>query len=142
MIKAVNCLKCPHKMMVCGYRDEYLIIPDDIGNICCPLRKEWIPGKDKKPGIFMFDEDTHKDDYSHNDPIHHPDHYSWRGMECIDFIKAFVRKQVNGFWASCEGNILKYLYRWVRKNKVEDLKKAMEYLDMLIKDVEENGGKE
>lgn len=73
-----------------------------------------------------------------HDTIHHPDHYSWRGMECIDFIKAFVRKQVNGFWACCEANILKYLYRWVRKNRVEDLKKAREYLDMLIRDVEEN----
>lgn len=77
-----------------------------------------------------------------HDTIHHPNHYSWRGMECIDFIKAFVRKQVNGFWACCEANILKYLYRWGRKNRVEDLKKAREYLDMLIKDVEENGGKE
>lgn len=77
-----------------------------------------------------------------HDAIHHPDHYSWRGMECIELIKAFVLRQTNGFWASCEANILKYLYRWVRKNRVQDLQKAREYLDMMIQDVEENGVRE
>lgn len=76
-----------------------------------------------------------------HDTIHHPNHYSWRGMECIDFIKAFVRKQAMGFYAVCEANILKYLYRWQRKNRLQDLKKAREYLDMLIRDVEEKGVK-
>lgn len=74
-----------------------------------------------------------------HDAIHHPDHYTWRGMECIEMIKAFVLKQTVGFYAVCEANILKYLYRWQRKNRLQDLKKAREYLDMLIRDVEENG---
>lgn len=31
-----------------------------------------------------------------------------------------------------EGNVIKYVTRWTRKNGIEDLKKARHYLDMLI----------
>ena len=31
------------------------------------------------------------------------------------------------------GNIIKYVWRWPRKNKIEDLKKAAEHIRMLIK---------
>jgi len=32
----------------------------------------------------------------------------------------------------CEGNIIKYVMRWDKKNGLEDLLKAREYLDRLI----------
>lgn len=39
-------------------------------------------------------------------------------------------------WAAMRGyhwgNIVKYMWRWPRKNKVEDLRKAAEHLRMLI----------
>ena len=35
-----------------------------------------------------------------------------------------------------EGNIVKYVSRWKRKNGLEDLQKAREYLDRLIERVE------
>jgi hypothetical protein len=34
--------------------------------------------------------------------------------------------------AVCTGNALKYLWRWKKKNGVEDLKKAQWYLNKLI----------
>lgn len=37
----------------------------------------------------------------------------------------------------CEGNIIKYVVRYTKKNGLEDLKKAREYLDRLIKRAEE-----
>lgn len=35
-----------------------------------------------------------------------------------------------------EGNIIKYVCRWRKKNGVEDLKKARTYLDKLIREAE------
>ena len=61
------------------------------------------------------------------DMIHHPDHYNFRGMECKDFIEKFVADPKSYY----EGNIFKYLYRYLEKNKEEDLNKAMEYTRLL-----------
>ena len=61
------------------------------------------------------------------DMIHHPGHYNFRGMECKDFIEKFVADPKSYY----EGNIFKYLYRYLEKNKEEDLNKAMEYTRLL-----------
>lgn len=54
-----------------------------------------------------------------------PDHYRGAGMQPFDVINAFGLD----FY---EGNVLKYLLRWRRKNGVEDLCKARTYLQVLI----------
>jgi hypothetical protein len=54
-----------------------------------------------------------------------PDHYRGQGMQPFDVINAFGLD----FY---EGNVLKYLLRWRRKNGVEDLCKARTYLQVLI----------
>ncbi len=36
----------------------------------------------------------------------------------------------------CEGNVVKYVARWRRKNGIEDLKKARQYLDFMIEEQE------
>lgn len=59
------------------------------------------------------------------DNINHPSHYKHGGLETIDVIEAWKL----GFH---EGNIIKYLSRWKKKNGVQDLKKAMWYLQRLI----------
>jgi len=39
-----------------------------------------------------------------------------------------------------EGNVIKYITRWKQKNGIEDLKKAKQYIDMLIaKELIKNG---
>ena len=65
------------------------------------------------------------------DRIHNPDHYNWKGEECIYLIRILCRGE-EGLEGYCKGNILKYLYREKKKNGLEDLKKARVYLDMLI----------
>ena len=63
------------------------------------------------------------------DAVNHPEHYKGE-IEAIDAIKASMTKdQFNGY---CKGNAIKYLWRWERKGKVEDLKKAQWYLNKLI----------
>ena len=67
-----------------------------------------------------------------SDPVN-PSHYKQGPIECIEAIKAALGV---GFIAYLWGNILKYLWRWPNKNGIEDLKKAMWYLDRLIQEEE------
>jgi hypothetical protein len=67
-----------------------------------------------------------------NDNVNHPGHYqSKNGLEVIDAIEAFTEDLV-GMEAVCTANALKYICRWKKKNGVEDLKKAIWYLNKLI----------
>lgn len=61
--------------------------------------------------------------------VHHPEHYT-RGIECWDYIASHKL----GF---LEGNVIKYVTRYQLKNGLEDLLKARQYLERLIK---EHGG--
>jgi hypothetical protein len=54
-----------------------------------------------------------------------PIHYQSGTGDVIDF----CYKHQLGF---SEGNIVKYITRWKKKNGIEDLKKAQEYLNRLI----------
>jgi hypothetical protein len=64
-----------------------------------------------------------------------PDHYKQGKVECIDAIDS-ATYYLNGFEGYCVGNILKYVWRYKRKNGIEDLKKARWYLDKLIEGAE------
>ena len=68
------------------------------------------------------------------DMVNHPPHYaiSDNNIECIDAISEAV-KDLRGMDAICTGNAIKYLWRWKKKNGIEDLKKAQWYLNYLIK---------
>lgn len=67
--------------------------------------------------------------------VHHPAHYTAGKVECIDAIEA-ATVGLEGIQAVCTGNVIKYVWRFSRKNGVEDLRKARWYLDRLIGEVE------
>ena len=58
------------------------------------------------------------------DSVIDPDHYNL-AIEPFDYIYY----NDLGF---AEGNVIKYITRWKQKNGIEDLKKAKQYIDMLI----------
>jgi hypothetical protein len=60
-----------------------------------------------------------------------PSHYKGN-IECIEAIKASM--SVSEFKGYLKGNIMKYLWRYDRKNGLEDLQKADVYLQWLIKE--------
>ena len=68
------------------------------------------------------------------DNVNHPSHYAG-AIECIDAIKV-ATKNLDGFEGVCTGNAIKYLWRWKKKNGVEDLKKAAWYINRLITTLE------
>jgi hypothetical protein len=66
-----------------------------------------------------------------------PDHYKSGGIELIDVLEAKLGLQ--GFKGFLAGNVLKYVVRYDKKNGVEDLQKALWYLNKLIGTVEKDG---
>lgn len=59
-----------------------------------------------------------------------PDYYKSEGVETIDYLHAFLTEdEFNGF---CKGNIIKYISRANRKNGIEDIRKARDYIGYLI----------
>ncbi len=67
-----------------------------------------------------------------DDPVSHPAHYTQGKIECIDFIQD---KKLN----FCRGNAIKYIVRAGLKDpskEIEDLKKAIFYLNAEIKQLE------
>lgn len=70
------------------------------------------------------------------DKVNHPDHYqNIAGVEAIDILNDVV-KDLPGKQAAMLWNAMKYLLRFQNKNGVEDLKKARNYLDYLIADMD------
>ena len=68
------------------------------------------------------------------DPVHHPSHYTYGNIECIDFI---LDKNLD----FCLGNAIKYIVRSGRKlsasksvmgKQIEDLEKAKQYIEFEI----------
>lgn len=68
--------------------------------------------------------------------VAHPKHYSGK-IECIDCIESAVA-ELNGFEGFLAGNVIKYVFRFKRKNGKEDLQKAEWYLSKLMEVQEDN----
>ena len=66
------------------------------------------------------------------DMVNNPPHYNKANIDCIEAIRAATNE---GYGYYLQGNILKYVWRYRYKGGVEDLEKAMFYLDRLIKEV-------
>lgn len=71
------------------------------------------------------------DEAFRQDEVNNPPHYTAGGIEAIDGIAA-ATVGLEGIEAVCTGNALKYLWRWKKKNGVQDLQKAKWYIEKLI----------
>ena len=60
-----------------------------------------------------------------------PQHYNRHKIQPIEFI-------MKNNLSYCVGNVIKYVVRYSYKNGVEDLKKARQYIDFLITEIENN----
>ena len=64
------------------------------------------------------------------DTVNSPAHYTYGTIESIQAIEASMEPSC--FKGFLKGNVLKYLWRYERKNGIEDLRKAEWYLRRLI----------
>lgn len=70
--------------------------------------------------------------------VSHPKHYALLpefGIEVIDVIKA-ATKELKGIFATDTGNILKYAFRWHKKNGKQDVEKIIYYATHLLREIE------
>jgi hypothetical protein len=74
------------------------------------------------------------------DLVNHPPHYqSDNGIECIDAIRSALGSEA--FTAHCRATAIKYIWRTGKKDKaaeVQDLHKAIWYLQRAAKELEQN----
>ena len=68
------------------------------------------------------------------DNVIHPTLYAGK-VECIDCLES-ATECLNGIEAVCTGNAIKYLFRWKKKNGIEDLRKCLWYVNHLIEKLE------
>lgn len=68
--------------------------------------------------------------------VNHPAHYTSGGVECIEGLKA-ATVGLEGIEAVCTANAIKYLWRWKHKNGIQDLDKAIWYIERLKKEIED-----
>jgi hypothetical protein len=71
-----------------------------------------------------------------NDNIN-PQHYRNGEIECIDALAAATVNKP-GIQAVCVANVIKYLWRYESKNRLEDVRKAQWYLNKLIEELEKH----
>lgn len=69
-----------------------------------------------------------------NDVINKPNHYHKNGIDVIGYLEQHFPSKATvtvaeGFFI---GNVIKYVSRYKEKNGIEDLEKAMFYLEKLI----------
>lgn len=71
------------------------------------------------------------------DNVNEPTHYKTKSYECRKVMDELIETITDGKEAYNYGNIFKYIWRYKKKNGIEDLKKAKNYLDDLIKYLED-----
>lgn len=73
------------------------------------------------------------------DMVNSPVHYKLEGLdiESKDVLKSVLGTKGYVHWAC--GNAMKYIFRWEKKNGLEDLKKARKNLDFAIETLEGAG---
>jgi hypothetical protein len=70
-----------------------------------------------------------------HDPVERPLHYTEGAVQCLDAIECAIAG-LEGIEAHLTACSIRYLWRWKRKNGIQDLLKAQNYLARLIRTVE------
>ena len=67
-----------------------------------------------------------------HDAVNNPVHYNHSGIECIEAIEAMT-ENMSGYIAPQAANVLTYMWRCEYKNGLEDIAKAIWYLQRMRK---------
>ena len=88
---------------------------------------------------FSTDNSSRKE-LSEPDAVHNPTHYTSGGIECWDAMKAAFG--IDALKDFCLLNAFKYLWRTRQKNGIEDIDKAIVYLEKYKALATEKGGRQ
>lgn len=71
-----------------------------------------------------------------NDMVNNPEHYTFGGIETVDYLRAKLTKEEFVGW--CRGNALKYLSRAGHKDEeLQEYRKAAKYIEWIIDTMKE-----
>ena len=92
----------------------------------------WIDVEDEDQPEYFFQPIISKESIIEEDNVNHPSHYAnnLKGIECIDAMEAGLGK--DKVMAFCLCNAFKYIFRTSNKNGLEDVKKAIWYLNKYV----------
>lgn len=65
-----------------------------------------------------------------DDPVNHPDHYTFGGIECIEALGASMSPEA--FKGYLKGSCMAYVWRYEHKGGLTDIEKAVWYLEKLV----------
>lgn len=78
---------------------------------------------------MLFEKSLEDQEKTMSDNVNHPAHYNSGSIECIDaMISAYGEEVVANF---CMCNAFKYIWRFNNKNGIEDVNKALWYLNKM-----------
>ena len=121
------CSNCKHKVM----------IGEPIPEVCKTCVSSSDVDKDGKWGHFPSNwlaKDEAMAEVAEESNVNHPSHYNQGKYECIDvMVETFGQEAAQNF---CLLNAFKYIWRAKNKNGMEDVNKAIWYLNKLV-DLEE-----
>lgn len=92
----------------------------------------WTDTEEEDQPEYFFQPIISKESLLEEDNVNHPSHYADnpKGIECIDAMEAGLGKErVMSF---CLCNAFKYIFRTQNKNGIEDVKKAIWYLNKFV----------
>ena len=90
-----------------------------------------------KPIMGLVKNTITSTNFTPDDRVNSPSHYTSGRMESIDIIEDAIAVAPTPKEGFLQGQVLKYILRvWLKDNPLEDLKKARWYLDRLIKSLE------
>lgn len=124
--------------------EHWMIVDDGDGLVCpgcgedfCTIihetdRFKYCPNCGKALLPPMENSDDESD--TPTDAVNHPAHYTQGGIECIDALAA-ATVGLEGIQAVCAANAIKYIWRFKDKNGVQDLDKAMWYIQRLKEEI-------
>lgn len=102
----------------------------------CPVSHCTVPNASGYDDCWKYIQEYMDEKESTPDNVNHPTHYETGKFECIDvMIETQGIEAVKHF---CICNAFKYIYRHGNKNGIEDIKKAIWYLNKYI-ELEEGG---
>lgn len=78
-------------------------------------------------GTKAYEEHSFLWESSNSNPVTHPSHYNQGNIECIDAMVAAFGKEATAIF--CHINAFKYLWRTEHKNGLQDIDKAIWYLN-------------
>lgn len=91
---------------------------------CCNCQNNFVNGT---PEFMCHDLLWEHPDSKPSDPVTHPSHYTQGNIQCIDAMEAAFGKEAVATWSKL--NAFKYIWRAVHKNGMEDIDKAIWYLN-------------